>query len=76
MVIEEEWFYDINLTGGSTFPPALIKCAKFRFNKQKYFPRDTNQRIRKIVIKMVGTHGLSIYFIRNVMVNFISNKIC
>ena len=37
MVIEEEWFDDMNLTDGATFPTALIKCAKSRFNKKKIF---------------------------------------
>ena len=49
VVIEEEWFDDMNLTSGATFPESLIKRAKTRINKNN-FPRDTEQRIRQIEI--------------------------
>ena len=39
MVVQEEWFDDMNLTYGSNFPTALIKRAKYRFNFKN--PRDT-----------------------------------
>ena len=32
MVIEEEWFSDMNLAGASTFPKVLIKRAKSIIN--------------------------------------------
>ena len=47
-MIEEEYFYDMNLTCGATFPVALIKRAKTRFNLKN--PRDTKRRIREITI--------------------------
>ena len=34
VVIEEEWFSDRDLTDGANFPQALIKRAKYRFNKK------------------------------------------
>ena len=34
MIIEEEWFDDMNLTDGATFLMALVKCAKTRVNKK------------------------------------------
>ena len=50
VVIEEEWFADINLTDSETFLTDLIKHAKTIF--KKYInTRDTKQRIRKITIK-------------------------
>ena len=45
MVIGEEWFADMNLTGGATFITALIKCAKIRSN-QEINSRDTKRRKR------------------------------
>ena len=50
MVIDEEWFDDMNLTSDATFPPSLIKRAKTRVNLKK-LRRDTKQRIREIAIK-------------------------
>ena len=50
MVIEEEWFDDMNLTDGATFPTALIKRAKSRFNKKINLPYDTKRCIREISI--------------------------
>ena len=41
VVIEEEWFYDMNVTDTSTFQMAIIKHAKSRFNQKINFPRDT-----------------------------------
>ena len=35
VVIEEEWFSGMNLTGGEMFPTALIKREKSRFNLKK-----------------------------------------
>ena len=75
MVIEEEWFYDMNLTCSVTFTPALINYVKLRLNKNINFPRDTNQHIYNISIEMVGTHIFSRHFMRNMMVNFIFMKI-
>ena len=37
VVIDEEWFNDINLTGGANFPTPLIKHAKTGFNKKLIF---------------------------------------
>ena len=48
MVIEEEWFSDMNLTDGATFPTALIKREKSIFNFEN--PCDTKQRILIILI--------------------------
>ena len=53
MVIEEEWFSDMNLTDGETFLTALIKCAKSRFNQKINFPCDTKRCIRYIEINNV-----------------------
>ena len=50
MVIEEEWFEDINLTDGSTFTMTLIKREKYRLNQEIKFPRDTKQRMQEISI--------------------------
>ena len=50
MVIEEEWFYDMILTDGATFPTALIKRAKYIFSQKIKFPRNTKQRIWEISI--------------------------
>ena len=36
VVIEEEWFDDMNLTDGATFPAALIKCAQYIFKKKSF----------------------------------------
>ena len=41
MVIKEEWFSDINLTDGATFPTDLIKRTKTRANKKINFPHGT-----------------------------------
>ena len=41
MGIEEEWFYDMNLTDGATFSPVLMKFAKTRINHEMNFPCDT-----------------------------------
>ena len=38
MVIKEECFHDIKLTGGATDLPALIKYAEFRLNKKPIYP--------------------------------------
>ena len=35
VVFEGEWFYDMNLTDGATFPTALSKYAKTRVNQKK-----------------------------------------
>ena len=40
VVIEEEWFDDMNLTDGATYLKALIKHAKNRFNQKIKFPRE------------------------------------
>ena len=34
VVIEEEWFADINLTDGANFSTDMIKCEKSRFNQK------------------------------------------
>ena len=36
MVIEEEWFAYMNLTGGATFPMALAKRTKSRINQNNF----------------------------------------
>ena len=50
VVIEEEWFADINLTDGAIFTPALIKREKSRLNPKIYFPFNTKWCIRYIAI--------------------------
>ena len=45
VVIEEEWFTNMNLTYGATSPAALIKRAKYRLNQKMNLPRDTKRRI-------------------------------
>ena len=50
MVIEEEWFDDINLTDGATFSVYLIKREISRFSQKINFLPDTKRRIRLIVI--------------------------
>ena len=40
VVVEAEWFYNISLTDGSTFPTTLTKRAKLRLN-QKLFSHVT-----------------------------------
>ena len=50
MVIEEEWFYNMNLTQGATFLMDLIISTKNRVNQKTVFQRDTNQHIREITI--------------------------
>ena len=50
MVIEEEWFDDMNLTDGETFPTTLIKFTKTRVNQKIKFLRDTKRRIQEIAI--------------------------
>ena len=35
--IEEDWFADMDLTDGATFPTALIKFSKSRFNQKIFF---------------------------------------
>ena len=37
VVIEEEWFVDMNLTDGATFLAALIKSSKSRINQKINF---------------------------------------
>ena len=44
MVINEEWFYDTNLTDGAIFLMSLIKRKKSK-NQLKNLPCDTNQHI-------------------------------
>ena len=62
MIIEEEWFDDMNLTDGATFPQALIKRAKNRFNKN-IFLRDTKQHIREIATRS-GWNTYSVQILR------------
>ena len=51
VVIEEEWFDDMNLTDGATFTMDLIKRAKNMVNQKIFFMRDTKWRIQGIAIK-------------------------
>ena len=44
VVVEEEWFDDMNLTDGETFLTDLIKRAKNRVNQKIIFLRDTKRR--------------------------------
>ena len=37
VVVEEEWFSDMDLTDGATFPMSLIKRTKYRFNRKFNF---------------------------------------
>ena len=41
VVLEEEWFYNKDLTGVANFTTALIKRAKSRFNQKINFTCDT-----------------------------------
>ena len=75
MVIEEEWFADMNLTYGATFPTDLIKRAKTILNQRIKFPRDIKRRIREIAIKLVGTHRFSRYCVRNMMRIFFKGNV-
>ena len=75
VIIEEERFADINLTDGTTFLTDLIKFEKSIFNQNISFPRDTNQHMHEISIKMAGTHWLSIYYENNWMIHFFSKEI-
>ena len=62
MVIEEEWFDDMILTDGATFPTPLIKRAETRVNQKIKFSHDTKQCIREIAIKNGwNTHILQIF---------------
>ena len=49
MVIEEEWFDDMNFTNGDNFFTALINLQKLDSIKNK-FPHDTKRRIWEITI--------------------------
>ena len=69
-VIEEEGFSNKNSTEIATFYLELIKRTKFRYNLKPNFPRDRKQHIWTIAIKMVGSHRLSIYCVRNMTVKF------
>ena len=51
VLIEEELFFDKNLTYCATFPTTLIKRAIPRSNRKINFPRKIKQRIQEIVIK-------------------------
>ena len=51
VVIEEECFYDMNLTDGATFTTALIERKNSIINKKNNIPRDTKRNILKIAIK-------------------------
>ena len=42
LVIGGKWYDDKNLTDDATFPTALIKPAKSRFNQKINSPCDTN----------------------------------
>ena len=48
VVVEEEWFADMDLTDGATFPMALTKQSKSRSNQKIKFPCDTKQYIQKM----------------------------
>ena len=48
VIIEEDWFGDMKLTDGATFPTALIKRAKLIFNQKMKIPRDTEQHTQEI----------------------------
>ena len=50
VLIKEEWFDDININGGATFPRALIKHVKYICNQKINFLRDTKRRIQEIAI--------------------------
>ena len=50
MFIEEEWFADMNLPDGKTFPTALIKRSKYIINQCFSFSRDKNQLMQEIAI--------------------------
>ena len=75
MVIEEEWFDDINLTEGETFLMDLIIRTKTRVNQKTIFPRDTNQHIWEITISN-GCKTHIVHILRVICdVNFIFNGI-
>ena len=48
LVIEEEWFDNMNLTDGATFQTALIKRAKTRVNKKIFFRVTQGDAYRKL----------------------------
>ena len=50
MVVEEEWFDDMNVNDGATFPTDLIKREKSRIDQNNNFPCDTKRCIRQIAI--------------------------
>ena len=50
MVIEEEYFDDMNLTDDTTFLTAPTKRAKTRFNQNNNNCCDTKRNIREIAI--------------------------
>ena len=69
VVVKEEWFADMNLTGGAIFLTSLIKGAKLKINKIiDVTQSDTYTKFQQILI---GTHRLSRYCMKNVMVTFI-----
>ena len=51
VVIEEEWFSDMNLTDDLTFLKVLIKHAKYIINQK--IPCDTQQNIHKIAMNNI-----------------------
>ena len=50
MLIEEEWFYNINLTDGESFTAALVQRTKTKVNQRMKFLHDTKRRIWEIAI--------------------------
>ena len=48
LVIEEEWFSDMNLTHGTNFPMALIKREKSIFNQKISFHMIQSDAYKKL----------------------------
>ena len=46
--MEEERFYDINLTDGAKYPRALIKCAESITNQKINYPCNKNYAYVKL----------------------------
>ena len=60
MVIEEEWFSGVNLTGSANFPPNLIKCEKSIFNQKYKFQVTQSDKFMNVSINY-GQNTLSLH---------------
>ena len=76
VVIEEEFFSDMNLTDGATFAKTLIKRAKSIINQKSISHVTQSNVYAKFQYTMVGTHRLFRYCTINMMVSFFSKEMC